>query len=200
MLVVLTIHSGLVRTMVLEVSSEVSRDKLDFVKAVLNERLTGLTLKQIRDTFAVRVCDIEPDYKEIINVLVKSSEKLFYDFYEIDKIHIGGVPEIFEHPEFSDLEKVRSIMELVENEDEIIQIFQVLRTQAGKKFETDKVVISIGSENPEDRLRDYTLIASEYRIGNVSGVIGLIGPKRMNYSRMIPIVNYTSKVLSGVLD
>jgi len=200
LLVVLTIHSGLVRTMVLEVSSEVSRDKLDFVKAVLNERLTGLTLKQIRDTFAVRVCDIEPDYKEIINVLVKSSEKLFYDFYEIDKIHIGGVPEIFEHPEFSDLEKVRSIMELVENEDEIIQIFQVLRTQAGKKFETDKVVISIGSENPEDRLRDYTLIASEYRIGNVSGVIGLIGPKRMNYSRMIPIVNYTSKVLSGVLD
>ncbi|MCS7229695.1 MAG: heat-inducible transcriptional repressor HrcA [Candidatus Kryptonium sp.] len=199
LLVVITIQSGLVRTIILEVSSEVSRDKLDFVKAVLNERLSGLTLKQVRETFAERVQDIEESYKGIINVFIRSAEKLFYDFYDVDKIHIGGVPDILEHPEFSDPEKVRNIMELVENEDEIIQIFQVLKAQAGEKLETDKVVISIGEENPESRLKDYTLIASEYKTAGVSGVIGLIGPKRMNYGRMISIVNYTREVLSEVL-
>ncbi|CUS79761.1 heat-inducible transcriptional repressor HrcA [Candidatus Kryptobacter tengchongensis] len=199
LLVVITLQSGLVRTIILEVSSEVSRDKLDFVKTILNERLSGLTLKQVRETFVERVRDVEQDYRGIINVFIRSAERLFYDFYDIDKIHIGGVPDILEHPEFSDPEKVRDIMELVENEDKIIQIFQVLKMQSGGKFYTDKVVVSIGEENMEDRLKDYTLIASEYKAGGVSGVIGLIGPKRMNYSRMISLVNYTRDVLSEVL-
>ncbi|WP_072150237.1 heat-inducible transcriptional repressor HrcA, partial [Candidatus Kryptobacter tengchongensis] len=162
LLVVITLQSGLVRTIILEVSSEVSRDKLDFVKTILNERLSGLTLKQVRETFVERVRDVEQDYRGIINVFIRSAERLFYDFYDIDKIHIGGVPDILEHPEFSDPEKVRDIMELVENEDKIIQIFQVLKMQSGGKFYTDKVVVSIGEENMEDRLKDYTLIASEY--------------------------------------
>ncbi len=199
LLVIISIKSGLVRTILLEVSSEVPRDKLDFVKAVLNERLVGLTLKQIRETFAERVRDIEHSYRSIINIFVQSANRLFYDFYDIDKIHIGGMPEVLEHPEFSNPQKLRNIMELVENEDIIVQIFQILRTQTGEQFGSDKVIVSIGEENPEDRLKDYSLVASEYRIGDISGIVGLIGPKRMNYSKMISIVNYASKVLSGVL-
>lgn len=199
LLVIITIKSGFVRTILLEVSSEVPRDKLDFVKAVLNERLVGLTLKQIRETFAERVRDIEHSYRSIINIFVQSADRLFYDFYDVDKIHIGGMPEVLEHPEFSNPQKLRNIMELVENEDVIVRIFQILRTQTGEQFRSDKVIVSIGEENPEDRLKDYSLVASEYRIGDISGVIGLIGPKRMNYSKMISIVNYASKVLSGVL-
>ncbi len=199
LLIIISIKSGLVRTILLEVSSELQRDKLDFVKAVLNERLVGLTLKQIRETFAERVRDIEYSYRNIINVFVQSADRLFYDFYDIDKIHIGGMPEVLEHPEFNNPQKLRNIMELVENEEVIVRIFQILKTQAGEQFSSDKVIVSIGEENPEDRLKDYSLIASEYRIGDISGIVGLIGPKRMNYSKMISIVNYTSKVLSDVL-
>ncbi len=199
LLIIISIKSGLVRTILLEVSSELQRDKLDFVKAVLNERLVGLTLKQIRETFAERVRDIEYSYRNIINIFVQSADRLFYDFYDIDKIHIGGMPEVLEHPEFNNPQKLRNIMELVENEEVIVRIFQILRTQAGEQFSSDKVIVSIGEENPEDRLKDYSLIASEYSIGDVSGIVGLIGPKRMNYSKMISIVNYTSKVLSDVL-
>jgi len=199
LLVIISIRSGLVRTIVLEVSSEISRDKLDFVRAVLNERLAGLTLKQIRETFAERMRDVEQNYRDIINVFIQSANKLFYDFYDIDKVHIGGMPEVLEHPEFSNPERLKNIMELVENEDAIIRIFQMLKSQASEQFEPDRVIVSIGEENPEDRLKDYSLIASEYKIGDVSGVIGLIGPKRMNYSKMISIVNYACKVLSGVL-
>ncbi len=200
LLVIISIKSGLVRTILLEVSSEVPRDKLDFVKAVLNERLVGLTLKQIRETFAERVRDIEHSYKGIINIFVQSADRLFYDFYDVDKVHIGGMSEVLSHPEFSNPQKLRNIMELVENEDVIVRIFQILRTQTGEQFGSDKVIVSIGEENPEDRLKDYSLIAAEYRIGDISGLVGLIGPKRMNYSKMISIVNYASKVLSGVSD
>lgn len=199
LLVVISIKSGLVRTILLEVSSEIPRDTLDFVKAVLNERLVGLTLKQIRETFAERIKDIEDSYRSIINIFVQSADRLFYDFYDSEKIHIGGMPEVLEHPEFSNPQKLRNIMELVENEEVIVRIFQILRTQTGEQFDFNRVIVSIGEENPEDKLRDYSLIASEYKIGDVSGVVGLIGPKRMNYSKMIPIVNYTSKVLSGLL-
>ncbi len=199
LLVVISVKSGLVRTITLEVSSEISRGKLDFVKTVLNERLTGLTLRQVRETFADRVKDIEQDYRSIIDIFIKSADKLFYDFFNVDKVHIGGMPEVLEHPEFSSPQKLRNIMELVENEDAIIQVFQTLKTQVYGGYESDKVIISIGEENFENRLKDYSLIASEYKIGDASGVIGLIGPKRMNYSRMISIVNYTCKVLSDVL-
>ncbi len=199
LLVVINIQSGLVRTIILEVSSEISRDRLDFVKTILNERLSGLTLRQIRETFADRVRDIEHDYGEIIKIFLRSAGKLFYDFYDVDKVHIGGVPDVLEHPEFNNPDRVRDIMELVEDEDVIIQVFQTLRTHSSQRAETGKVIVSIGEENPEDRLKNYSLVASEYKIGGVSGVIGLLGPKRMNYSRMISLVNFTCNVLSEVL-
>jgi heat-inducible transcriptional repressor len=198
LLVVISLKSGLVRTIVLEVSSEISRDKLDFVRAVLNERLSGLTLRQIRETFIERIRDVESELGGIINVFIRSADKLFYDFYDVvDRLHIGGVPEVLDHPEFKSPEKIRNIMELVENEDEIIKIFQMLRAST---MESDRVIVSIGEENPEGKFRDYSLVASEYRIGGVKGVIGVIGPKRMNYSRVISIVNYTCKALSGDAD
>jgi heat-inducible transcriptional repressor len=199
LLVVINIQSGLVRTIILEVSSEISRDKLDFVKTILNERLSGLTLRQIRESFADRVRDIEDNYREIIKVFLRSAGKLFYDFYDVDKVHIGGVPDVLEHPEFSNPERVRDIMELVEDEDVIIQVFQTLKLHSSAKEKTGEVIVSIGAENPEDRLKNYSLVASEYKIGGVSGVIGLLGPKRMNYSKMISLINYTCNVLSEVL-
>ncbi len=199
LLVVINIQSGLVRTIILEVSSEISRDKLDFVKTILNERLSGLTLRQIRETFAERVRDIEQDYREIIRVFLQSVGKLFYNFYDVDKVHIGGVSDVLEHPEFSNPERVRDIMELVEDEDVIIQVFQTLKSHSSTNERIGEVIVSIGAENPEDRLKNYSLVVSEYKIGGASGVIGLLGPKRMNYSKMISLVNFTCNALSEVL-
>lgn len=191
-LVVLSIQSGFIRTIILEVPSEISRTHLEAVNAILNERLSGLTLRQIRDTFAERIRDIQNEYFNLMHIFLDSADKIFYDFYDVEKIHIGGANEILLHPEFSKPENFRNIIDLIENEDIIIRLLQTIAR-------VGKVTVSIGSENFEERLRGYSLITSKYRVGSVTGTIALIGPKRMNYAKMIPIVDYATKVLSGVL-
>jgi heat-inducible transcriptional repressor len=191
-LVVISIQSGLVRTIMLEVSSEIKRDKLEAVSAILNERLSGLTLRQIKETFRERVKDVSDEYVNLIHVFIHSADKLFYDFYEVEKIHIGGTPEILTQPEFNKPENFRNIIELIEDEDVIVHVLQA-------KARSDRITVSIGQENPDEKLKNYSLITSRYKIGDVTGTVGLIGPKRMNYAKMIAIVDYASKVLSEAL-
>jgi len=65
--------------------------------------------------------------------------------------------------------------------------------------ENNEVHISIGSENENQKLKDYSFISKTYKIGQTSGTLGIIGPKRMKYSKVIAIVDYMSKILSEIL-
>jgi len=60
-------------------------------------------------------------------------------------------------------------------------------------------VITIGSENEDEKLREYSLITKEYNFGDIKGVLGIIGPKRMEYSKIVSIVAYISEILSEFL-
>ena len=58
------------------------------------------------------------------------------------------------------------------------------------------ISISIGAENKDEKLKNYSIISSEYNIGDVKGRVALIGPKRMNYSKMVSMLNFTSKIIT----
>ena len=63
----------------------------------------------------------------------------------------------------------------------------------------DNIVISIGRENEVEKFNEYSFITKEYKFGETSGTLGIIGPKRMEYSRIIAIIDYLSKILSNAL-
>jgi heat-inducible transcriptional repressor len=190
-LVILNIQSGYVRTVMMEVDTEVSRDKLDRLAAFLNERLQGLTLKEIRETFEERVNDYKYDEPELIQMFINSIDKLYYDEEKGRKIFVGGTGDIITQPEFDDPKNFKSIIDLTEDKNLVVHIFQ----NSGKS--SDEVTISIGSENQEKKLKDYSVVCTSYNFGEIKGSIGIIGPKRMNYKKMVSLIEYTSKLISG---
>lgn len=189
-LVVLNIKSGYVRTVIMEVESEISRDKLDKLTSFLNERLQGLTLKQIRETFEERVSDYKYEEPELIQMFINSIDKLYFDEEKGRKIFVGGTGDIITQPEFDDPKNFKNIIDLTEDKNLVVHIFQ----RPGSSV--DEVTISIGSENQERKLKDYSVVYTSYSFGEIKGNIGIIGPKRMNYKKMISLIEYTSKLIS----
>ncbi len=194
LLVVVSIKSGLVKTMTLEFESEVENDKLQKVESLLNERLNGLTFQEIRKTFKDRLSDIGEAEKPIIRLFIDSVDKIFKDHKKEDKLVITGATNIIHQPEFDDPGKFQSVIELIENKDIIIHIMDKKRIES-----SNNVIISIGSENEDDKLNEYSLITKEYTFGETSGIVGIIGPKRMEYSKVVAIVSYLGDMLSEVL-
>jgi heat-inducible transcriptional repressor len=194
LLVVVSIKSGFVKTMTLEFQSEIESSRLPNIERLLNERLNGLTFKEIRDTFKERFSDIGSEEKPIIRLFIDSVDKIFVDNKSENKILITGASNVIQHPEFDDPEKFQSVIELIEDKDIIIHIMEK------KKLENmHDVIISIGSEIEDEKLNEYSLITKEYSFGETSGKVGIIGPKRMEYSKVVAIVSYLGEMLSEVL-
>lgn len=195
LLVVISIKSGFVKTITLELSSEIETSKLESVQNLLNERLSGLSLKEIRTTFNERLHDlIEDDKTSVVRLFYDSVDKIFKDVWEKDNLLISGAKNVIRQPEFEDPERFQGIIELIEDRDIIVHILE----KSGDII-PDHVFVSIGSENEEQKLNDYSFITKEYKYGETNGTVGIIGPKRMEYSKIIAIIDYMSKMLSEIL-
>lgn len=192
LLVVLSIKSGLVRTITLEYNIEVKESQLTYIESVLNERLSGLTLNEIRKTFKERFKDLDSSDKPIIRIFLDSVDKIFVDLKSEDRIFLTGTKNFIRQPEFEDPEKFQSVIELIEDKDIIIHIME-------KNKKADDIFISIGKENKDQKLEEYSLVTKEYNFGETSGTLGIIGPKRMEYSKVVAIVDYIAKMLSDLL-
>lgn len=189
-LVVLTIKSGIVKTVIMEIDTEISKARLEDLSSFLNERLHGLTLKKIRDSFGARVSDYKIKEPELIQLFMNSIDKIYSDEERGNKVYVGGTGEIILQPEFDNPRNFKEIINLAEDKNLVIHI---LRNPARADNE---VLISIGSENADEKLKNYSVVTTTYKVGDVKGNIGVIGPRRMNYARMISLLQYTSKLIN----
>lgn len=193
LLVVISIRSGLVKTIMLEVGVEIPRHSLDQITRVLNERLVGLTLQQVRETFAERVRDVQDDKTGLVRLFIDSVDKLFDDVKEHDKVHISGTQNMIDQPEFGDPRNFRSVIELIENDDIIVHLLE-------KHDELEKdFVITIGAENNDEKAKEYSVVTATYNLEGVMGRVGIIGPRRMDYAKAVPLVDYVAKSIARLL-
>lgn len=191
LLLVLAIEKSIIRTITLEVHESYEREGLDTLVAVLNERLCGFTLRDIRNSLAQRLQDVvDPD--GLVRLLVERSSTIFAPPDEIERVQVSPAGSIFDQPEFATPEQLRGIVELIENEEMVIHLLD----RRGHDAEEGNVEIAIGSEIGDERLADYSMITTRYRIGSTTGTIGLIGPRRMNYSRMRTVVDYIARTIT----
>ncbi len=189
LLVVLTIDSGMVRTVSIEVESEISRTNLDHVSRILNERLCGIVISEIAIKIREIVADLrDDDQTGLIRVFVDSADTIF-DETDMKRFHFGGVEYMALQPEFNDLSQYRSIVELIENENLIVHLFE-------NENESEEVSIRIGRENQLHHIEQCSVVSASYNIGNIRGAVGLVGPTRMNYPRMVALVDQLSQRLS----
>ena len=102
---------------------------------------------------------------------------------------------ILSQPEFEDIEHFQSIIELVEDKDVIVHVMDK-NLDGG----SNNVSITIGTENKDKKFESYSMITKEYAVGEGSGTIGIIGPKRMEYSKVVAAVEYVATLLSKELE
>ncbi|MCB0744775.1 MAG: heat-inducible transcription repressor HrcA [Ignavibacteriae bacterium] len=196
LLVVITIISGMIRTITLEINSGFDRKSIKTIERLLNERLAGLTFTSIRETFSERVKNIsDTDLKPVIRVFLDSISEIFTDVKSNEDSIITGAKNLLSHPEFSDVKKFSSIIELVEDKDIIIHMMDEKTS-----LNLGQVSVTIGSESNDEKLNDYSIIVKDYNIGQVAGSIGIIGPKRMRYSHSIAAVVQMAEILSKIFS
>ncbi|MBM2846861.1 MAG: Heat-inducible transcription repressor HrcA [Bacteroidetes bacterium] len=188
-MVIISIKSGLVRTIMMEVASEIPRERLEDLGRFLNERLSGLTLEQIRGSFVERVNDARDEETGLIRLFIDSVDKLFVA-NRPEKLHIAGTEGMLDQPEFLNPKEFRSVIELINNEEIIIHVLEK------NEARPNEIRVTIGEENQDEKMKPYSVITSTYNVGDVVGTIGVIGPTRMHYSRMIPLIDYVARTIS----
>ena len=196
-LFVATIRGGVVRTVYVDLPLEVPQKTLVTVTVAMNERLAGLTLQEIRHTLSERMRDsLSGEYgvAEFMDIFVQSGAKLF-DLQELDRtsILLGHTSVLASQPEFEERDQLTNLIELTERRD-------LLADTMGKRDHKGRVMITIGGENDRNELANFTLVTSEYQAGDLTGVIGVIGPTRMPYEKVVTIVDYTSTLVTQMLQ
>lgn len=195
LLMVLVLRHGAARTMFVEIPSDLPSEAVEQVSGVLNERLSGLTLKDIRTTLKERLRDIAVESGEqgLINVFLEESEQLFTATGEDESgVLLGSARILADQPEFRSEERMRDLIALTERRD-------VLREALRSRAEGPGVTITIGAENVDPQLANFTLVTSTYSAGTIRGVIGVMGPTRMSYQKVISLVEHTSRLIGDLL-
>ena len=197
LLLVLTLAGGAMRTIFVEVPGQIAESALAEVTVVLNERLAGLSLREIRSSLGSRLRDTvaQPDTRELLNIFVQEGDLLF-DLPIApanEDVVLGQTSVLAEQPEFASGDSMRRLLALTDTREHLAEFLRRRNTTPG-------ISITIGAEHGDPRLDHLTVVTAEYRTGALSGVIGVIGPTRMPYDKVVALVRHTSLLVSDLLD
>lgn len=187
---VISLKGQLVKTVVLEVASQLTRDDLDQVVRILNERLAGLTLEEIRKTYALRMNDVTEEHTGIVKLVLASSGSFFSEPAE-ERVSLGGTQNIMVQPEFlSKPDELKKLVGMLENANFIVHLLEEEKGEAGRAN------VRIGSENIVNEVDKYSIVTANYKVGDIVGTLGIIGPTRMNYAKVVSLVEGAAALLT----
>jgi heat-inducible transcriptional repressor len=197
LVLVMTLRGGVVRTVFVEVRGEISDVAVNEVATVLNERLSGRTIAQIRGTFQERLRDAarSPSAHEVLNIFVTEGDQLLDAALAHDEqsVVLGQASVLADQPEFATGEGMRRLVELTETRQRLAVLLRDRQSRPG-------ITITIGSEHGDPLLGQLTVVTAEYRTAALCGVIGVIGPTRMPYEKVVSVVTHTSRLVTALLD
>jgi len=194
LLLVFNLGSGVVRTIFVEVPGRLSPASVQDVARVLNERLAGLTLYAIRTTLPERLRDAgnSSNGSELFNIFIAEREGIFGLPEDESAVVLGSAQMLADQPEFASNTRMRELLRLTEGRD-LLKEALAMRRRHG-------LSVTIGAENPDARLSEFTLVTASYEAGDLKGVIGVMGPTRMPYDKIIGLVEHTSRLVEGLLE
>ena len=199
---VISVKGGFIRTILMQVAVELRRSQLDALVALLNERLAGLKLDEIRRTCVPRFQDLTEEETGIIRLVVNRSAELFSETPESRMVQLDGTPHILAQPEFSESAPMRELIELLDDGTSMVKLIE--RDVNGDSNQTEtfygsngQASIRIGIELGHFSSGKLSIVTAPYTRSNLQGVIGLIGPTRMNYARAVALVEGMSTLMSA---
>ena len=128
----------------------------------------------------------------MLNIFIEEGEEIFGLQAGPEAVVLGSAQMLAGQPEFASSGRIRDLLNLTERRD-------ILQTALSDR-RADGLTITIGGENSDTRLAGFTLVTSAYRSAELSGVIGVIGPTRMPYDKIIGLVDHTSRLVEGLME
>lgn len=192
-LLVISLKSGLVKTINLTVYHVIPRTKIEETARLLTNRLNGLTVFEIKRTIGKRIKGISGGDKKLFDIILNNSGQIF-NLSEDKDIHIAGLSRLLSHSDFIPAECSLKLADLFENKYEIADLLKQTM------MDDEDVNINIGGSGLLGSSPPLSLISAIYYSSNTSGVVGAIGPVRIHYPKLLAIMKYTASVTARFLS
>lgn len=183
--------TGHVENRIFTLPANIVPEEIEKLVNILNHKLKGIPISELQDTMLKEVADLLRqnirDYDYILKTITETvnmplAEKLFF----------AGKMNMLNQPEFHNIDKVRGLLDMIEQEQGIYELFK--HTPSG-------IHVKIGKENNHSNMENCSLITATYSIGQEPvGTIAILGPTRMEYSRVITLLDFLSKDMSLALS
>ncbi|HEX2946602.1 MAG TPA: heat-inducible transcriptional repressor HrcA [Clostridia bacterium] len=192
-MVIVVTNAGIVRNILVKISESVAPDVLIMVSNALNNKLAGLTIEQV-DLRIIRELEKELGMSGELLLPILSGAADCINQIDNAEVYVEGTTNIFNHPEFRDMVKARDFMNLLDERTGICKaLFDAIHFEG--------INVRIGSENDLTSIRDCSLITTNYNIADTYiGTIGVIGPTRMDYPRVISSMKYVRKLMGEEIN
>jgi len=189
-LVVVT-DTGFVENKVIDIPKGTSFNDLQHIAASINKRLAGLSFDKIKiDMLREIQRDIVVD-AELFEIAMEILRQALV-VEKNERLYLGGTTQLLSQPEFKNIDKVKSFLGMLEEEQLLCDILQ---TQ-----DNDGVIVTIGGENKYSGIKDCSMVHATYRIdGQVVGTVAVLGPTRMDYGKVMSVLEFMHQHLGEVL-
>ncbi len=187
---IIVTDTGLVRETIIKFDEDITEDQIETLNYFFNNKLKGEPIEKIDTSFEEYIFRELKYSVKIIRPIIEQMHKLVE---EEEKIYLEGTNKSFELPEFKSLELAKNFVNILDTKEVMLDILDT-------GF-ADDVKIYIGDESDNEDLKDFSIVTFKHAIGDKDvGTIGIIGPKRMNYSKVISVMKYISKKLNDDLN
>lgn len=188
LLFVISLDSGLDKTVIVNCDYEISNHQVKAIVRYVNEKIIGLKIYDIQNKILDELLEEQSAENKLIKLFL---EELRDALMEINSyfIHFDGSTKFFNQPEFEKRESIIKFLNFTQRQDHLINLMQ--------ERDSDKTFVILGEELGRPGLRDYAMVCSKYKIFDVPGYLGVLGPIRMNYRKNFRIINNIAKVITN---
>jgi heat-inducible transcriptional repressor len=182
------VHNRLVQT-----EGDHGQEELDRMARYLNEALHGRTLEEAREWIEERQREDRARYDRFMRAALALGGALA-ERVGSSEVYVEGSAKVADQPEFADHNRLRELLHALEDRSALLDLLERSVGHSG-------LTVSIGSENFDARLASLSVVAASYQNGTMPlGSVAIVGPVRMDYERVIPLVDYTARTLSRLLE
>lgn len=187
-LMIVVTQEGMAKNIEMCLSEQVDSNMAMKLTNVLNGFLKNTFLRDMSSEFIDQIQELTAEESQLIHEIVPHLKKALLE--DASEIHSVGLTNLFNYPEFSDIEKIKQLVNIVQ-EKQVLS--DMLTTKDGNRV----IHFKIGSENDNESLKDFSIITSTYELkGEMMGAFGVIGPTRMNYDNVSSVLNYIRSELN----
>ena len=192
LLLVTVAEGNIINNKIIDIDSEISESEILNLNLLINTSLNGLTVEEINLSIMNKLRTDAGVYGDIVDKVLREVAAVFKSATDNLEIYTSGTTNIFKYPEISDREKASQLVNAFEEKDKLKEILAGVNDD-----DNDGIRVYIGNEVPISDMRDLSVVTANYEIGEgLRGSIGIVGPKRMDYEKVLK----TIKTVMASLD